>query len=97
MTLATLQQEGFTNPQAVQQEFVYCLIAVESYCGTEYVEAAFVTKERAEARKAILESEQQLRNAQNLESLMDSNPQNYKDLYEPDETFWCIRATKLFR
>lgn len=97
MTLTVIQQEGLVDPKAVEQEFIYCLIAVESCCGNEYLEAAFVTKERAEARKSVLEAEQELRNAQNLESLMESNPQNYKDIYGPDETFWCIRATKLIR
>jgi hypothetical protein len=96
MTLTVIQQEGLTDPKAVEQELVYCLIAVEEY-GYEYVEAVFVTQDRATAHKAVLEAEQNLRNAKRYEQLQAALPSAYEDMYQPEETCWYVRASKLIR
>jgi hypothetical protein len=94
--LTTIQQEGLLDPKAVEQEIIYCLMAVEPY-GYEHVEAVFVSEDRAQARKAVLEARQSLGNAQRYEELQASLPSAYEDMYEPDETCWYIRASKLIR
>lgn len=98
MTLTVIQQEGLTDPKAVEQELVYCLIAVEEQ-GYEYVEAVFVTEERAQLRMAVLKAEQDLRNAQWREKHGDCECGDPRCLYPSglDDTFWCIRASKLIR
>jgi hypothetical protein len=96
MTLTVIQQEGLTDPKAVEQELVYCLIAVDDY-GYEHVEAVFVSEDRAQARKAVLEARQSLHNAQRYEEFQASFPSAYEDMYEPDQTCWYIRASKLIR
>lgn len=96
MTLTTLQQEGLLDPQVteVEQELVYCLIAVEE-AGYEYVEGVFVTEERAQLRMAVLKAEQDLRNAKWREKHGDHEGSEYHSAL--DDTFWCIRASKLIR
>jgi len=100
MTLTTLQQEGLLDPQVTEVEkveLIYCLVATDDPYGADYLEAAFVTEERAKARKAVLEAEQNLRNAKLNEEYQAALPTANAALYQPEETFWWIRAVKLIR
>ena len=99
MTVVDIMQEGLLDlcVSDVIPEIVYCLIAVQDY--NEYVEGVFVTEDRAKLRKAVLEAEESLRLAKWREEHgtceCGSDSCTYHSSVE--ETWWCIRATKLFR
>lgn len=99
MTLVTIQQEGLLDPcvSDVVPEIVYCLIAVQDY--NEYVEGVFVTEDRAKRRKDVLAAEQALRTAKWREEHGTCECGSDSCTYHSgiEETWWCIRATRLFR
>ena len=102
MTTTVIEQEGLLDPcvSEVVPEIVYYLIAVQDY--SEYVEGVFVTEDRARLRKDVLEAEQALRLAKWREEhgpcwICECGSDKCTSQSGVEETWWCIRATRLFR